>query len=140
MASAGLLSVFPSDWKVVSDQSTFERIASGGAAAVIQNNSGVGLEALRLGLPLIDLRNPKTTPNYPYLESSVVNVVSDSDELRNVLAKVSQDEQEVKSRVDVALAWSEVTGREATERVAASVLDAREAATPSELVLDGWAL
>lgn len=131
--------VLPRSWTIVSGGSTWARMAKGGASAVIQCNSGVGLEVLRCGLRLVDLRAEGDQPSYPYLTSDIVMPIQDSLQLQKTLSDNPWDEAQRDTAVSFARTWSEWTGRDAARRIVGAMLASRESRVPSRVLLDGWA-
>lgn len=58
---------------------------------VIQCRSGVGLEALSLGVPVIEFRQADQGPLYLYSETELIPVASNSEELQLALAQCIND-------------------------------------------------
>ncbi len=133
-----LLACFPKGWAVNIDTSTWDRLRLGGAAAVIQRDSGVGLEVLRLGIPLIDVRNPGSKANYPYLDSPNVDVVSTSDELRRAISSVCGGDRAREQQLTYAASWAAHTGMEAADRIASQMIAVANTPIDRKPVLDGW--
>jgi hypothetical protein len=79
-----LADLLPDAWRLW-DRPTADLLLSG-PPALIQASSGSGLEALALGIPLIDLRFPGEAPNYPYLEDPRVAAPGTAGELRDAVA------------------------------------------------------
>lgn len=130
--------VFPSSWTFNPLPSTFERMRTMGPVAVVQHGSGVGLEALSLGLPLIDLCNPGRTPNYHYLRPPHVSVVSDSDELRAALRAVVRDAAAADGRRSYARRWMCRIGASAAVAICARLEEIVDEVIPQSVLLEGW--
>lgn len=81
MRSHAYRRMFPSAWEIIGTQ-THSPICDGMAKAVVQHGSGVGLEALSMGLDVIDLCHPQDRPNYPYIIEPYVQIVHDVSSLQ----------------------------------------------------------
>lgn len=107
-----------------------------GPRTVIQAGSGVALEALLLGLPVIQVELPGKAPNYPVIAEPHVAFVATSRELSGVMRRASKEPGEASSeRQAWAREWCVALGDEAEARLthlldALPVVDGR--------VLDGW--
>lgn len=134
-----LMRLLPREWTINPLPSTYERMLTSGPAAVIQHSSGVGLEALSLGLPLVDLCNPGRLPNYHYLSGPEVNVVSSSAGLSAVLRSVQTDERSAERRRAYAADWISSVGDDAADGAVLRLLEILERPVPDDLLLDGWA-
>lgn len=129
----------PSSWVFNPAPSTFGRLAEVGAAAVIQDSSGLGLEALALGLPVIDLCPVGSAPLYPFITAPHVDVVSSSDTLATAVADAVASRSTVTSeeRANFAAEWSEVGGSEAAA-LAADAIEGAVGLSSGPVLLDGW--
>lgn len=79
--------IVPDDWKI-SSRRTFDEMQSG-ASLVIQRSSGVALEALSLGIPVVELQFAESSPGYTFLQEPYVWFVQRDNELREVIERVS---------------------------------------------------
>lgn len=90
-----------------------------GTPALLQSSSGVGLEALATGTPVIDLTFPGRAPNYPYIRSPHVTQVSDTAALVRALARAAEDSSQAQCAADLAAwagRWTKPHGEEAARR------------------------
>ncbi len=131
----------PSNWSMSPVPSTNRRLAEVGASMVIQDGSGVGLEALAMGIPVIDVCPHGTRPNYPYLNSGLVSVVADGEELRLAVERAGEERAQAAERMTFARSWVAIGGGEAATACAAAIREGRGdgQATSSPVLLDGWA-
>lgn len=131
-------SMFPQDWSWRADKSTFARMASPDVRAVVQSQSGVGLEALCLGLPLINLVARNEPNNYYYMDSSHVVRASGSTELAEALDNLEEVDTQSEKRHEYALSWMGQTGTAAAEAIGETIVRTLDEQIPSELALNGW--
>jgi hypothetical protein len=101
--------------------------------------SGVGLEALHLGVPTIELAFPGEPPNYAFVRPPHVPLVSDSAALRQaVRAAAEADDRQHERLRDYATEWISATGPNAA-RAGAESLERAAAAGPRKApVWDAW--
>jgi hypothetical protein len=130
---------FPTSWLRGTAGSTFDELRTRGAIALIQRGSGVGLEALRLGLPVIDLRSPGSSAHYPYLRSPLIEVARNGEDLAVILSEVQGGRDRDRERRDYATTWSAFGGVEAASVIAEQIGVLSRGEIPHKLVLDGWA-
>ena len=130
--------LYPSAWSVSRFSTTYERLAREGATALIQCSSGVGLEALGLGLPVIELAHPGEEPNYPYLAEPFVPVVSCSSGLRDAFVNLDQSDSAAESRIAYAQSWCSADGALASQAAADAICKAAEVLPSNKLILDAW--
>jgi hypothetical protein len=135
---ADLQRLFPKNWAINELPSTYQLMISRPPVAVIQHGSGLGLEALSLGLPVIDICNPGRSPNYHYLNSPLIPSVSTSDQLRNVIAEVDLRPEAKRERRMYANRWVGATGEEAAIMAARAISEIVDSAVPSSVLLDSW--
>lgn len=126
-------------WVTLSGASTFAALNERGASAVVQYGSGVGLEALLLGLPVIDICPQGSAPDYPYLDDPLVCSVSTTEQLAECLFNRQKSSAGLRSaRTVYARRWVGTSGRQSA-RLAAGALDrALELGRSGALLLDGW--
>lgn len=136
---ADLHELFPSAWALNPLPSTFARMQSAPPAVVVQHGSGVGLEALSLGLAVVDLCNPGRRPNYHYLAPPVVPVVADSDRLRSAIDAVGDDLESVELRRATARRWMVTAGEDAADAACDQLVCIAESPLHPTMLLDGWA-
>jgi hypothetical protein len=129
--------VIPNDWHVSEFVRTLDLLSTTGASVVIQSSSGTGLEALAMGVPVIDLCEPGTAPAYPFIAPPHVMVVSDSSQLRAAADHMDQSESAALARKEYARSWVALVGDDASVAAADAVAhELAERAGP--LVLDAW--
>ena len=130
--------MLPGTWRLNALPSTYDRMVSAGFRAVVQRSSGVGLEALGLGLPLIDICAPGRKPNYHYLTEPDVAIVSSSQELAYALDAASRTEAADRARRRFARQWVQAVGDGAANAIATEVVRIAESGWSPSLILDGW--
>jgi hypothetical protein len=138
MDSADLREISPPEWTFNPLASTYDRLATQGAAALVQYSSGVGLEALGLGVAVVNLVNPGREPNYPYLNSPHVANVSSSDELRTAIAQIDRGPGAAEERRLYARTWCARVGRSAATAAADAIVALSGDPGGGEMLLDGW--
>jgi hypothetical protein len=130
---------FPGGWSVASGR-TYDLLAAG-PPALVQHSSGVALEALHLGIPVVELRYPGKASLYPFLRAPYVRFATDSRELACAIQAAGEDAANAERRqewIAWARGWSWPTGREAEERVVALVEQAM-AEGPRGAIWEPWA-
>ncbi len=80
--------LFPAEWTIHPPGATLEGASLAGALALIQHGSGVGLEAMGVGVDVIDLCPVGERPNYPYLAAPYVQLASDEVGLRRAMGAI----------------------------------------------------
>ena len=130
--------MLPGPWRLNPLTSTYDRMASAGFRAVVQRSSGVGLEALGLGLPVIDLCAPGRKPNYHYLTEPDVAIVSSGPGLARALDAAVRTDQADQVRRRLAGEWVQSVGDVAASAIAGEVVRIVEAGWSQSLILDGW--
>ena len=135
--------LLPSRW-AITDQMTTDALLGTGPGVLIQAGSGVGLEALRRGIPLVDLRLGSGEPPYLYLRSEAVMVATDSESLATHVEYALSSGRDLAYRSDlarIAYEWSGPSGTEAVTAFVKLIEDARVApeSTLPPLLLDRWA-
>ena len=138
MRSPDYLQLFPAEWVIVDAPNTSTYLREHGAKAVIQHGSGVGLEALALGLEVIDLCHHGERPNYPYISGPLVQVVHDAHGLREAMDRLPLRSDQRDERIAHARSWC----TEPSEDIAKTIVDIIERTStstgPGEVLLDGW--
>jgi hypothetical protein len=117
---------FAAPWRIFPGR-TYDLLASG-PPVVVQHSSGVALEALHLGIPVVELRYPGKSPLYPLIREPYVRFASSASELQASVAQARADAADQHLRRELiawAQAWSGPNGREAGERAVALVERAR---------------
>lgn len=130
--------LYPASWRVNQFPSTYERLEREGASLVVQFSSGTGLEALRLGLPVVEMCHRDERPNYPYLKEPEVRIASTSDELHAVANQIDLSGAAAERRVAYANTWCSQVGAPASAAAADAVERCLEGPVPSRLLYDGW--
>jgi len=138
MRGAGAAKLFPPTWRILPSQPTTANLGDHGASALIQHGSGVGLEALVLGVEVIDLRAKGDPPTYPYLQSPHVQVVHDGPTLRDALARLPARRAEQESRREFARAWCAESGPNAAVAAANIIRSTKHEGHCENVLLDGW--
>jgi hypothetical protein len=132
-----LAELLPAGWAVW-DGATAELLASG-VSALIQASSGAGLEALQLGIPLIDLRFPGTAPNYPYLADPLIPSVATADDLSAAVAAAVDAPPERRAALrGLAQGWVAAGGEEAAKAGAAALERSLAAERRDAPIWDSW--
>jgi hypothetical protein len=105
-------------WSIADGVRTVDLLRTS-ASVLVQSSSGVGLEGLRLGLPLVDFRPPGTEPNYHFLRHPCVDVVRDHQSLRTIMAErnAPSSDAAVQARIAWATQWSSRTGSAASTAI-----------------------
>lgn len=83
-----LQALVPEDWRI-SRLRTFDEMQTG-VSLLIQQSSGVALEALSLGIPVVQLQSEDSAPGYAFLREPYVSIVERDSELREVATAVSR--------------------------------------------------
>lgn len=126
-------------WSLASPDVRTASLLRQGPACVIQHSSGVALEAMVLGIPVIELQFPGERPNYPAIEPELVWFASDatgvSEGLRwaTRLGEAADDRERL---LEHAAGWLRATGADACQRATAALGEVPD----TGIVLDGWAL
>jgi hypothetical protein len=115
---------------------TTRALLSRGAAALIQRSSGVAWEALRLGIPVIEVRNDEAEPTTPIVREPYVRIARSSDDL-GVAVSSPPSPSQLAAGVDWAREWCDLTGHRAV--TAARHLIERTAESPPAWIYDAWA-
>lgn len=136
MKESDVRSDLPSCWRLSTSRLTFDRLKLGGVAVVIQCSSGVGLEALYLGIPVVDLRHPGQLAAYPYLQDCAVPSAGDSATLLACLENLDYGRTATKNRRVLASRWRASVGGAAAASMAASVRGWHGGANGR--LVDGW--
>jgi hypothetical protein len=135
---ADLLALIPAGWSLNPSSSTYQRMAEEPFAAVVQHGSGLGLEALALGLPVIELCNPGRTPNYHYTTDPEVPIVATASQLADALVRAVRSPAADEARQVYAAEWTVAFGPTAAASAAEALVAVLAAPRPKRLLLDGW--
>ncbi len=139
MREAAYRDLLPGHWDIVDSPDTVSYLRQHGAMVVIQHGSGVGLEALGLGIDVIDLCHVDERPNYHFLRQPHVQIVSDGVGLREALQVVPERVAARTERRDYSRSWCA-----AEDAAAERVVDTIEATSSPKLggdpvLLNGFA-
>lgn len=139
MSGDELRAVIPAGWRIWSG-STLELLRRG-APFLIQQSSGVSLEAMLLGIPVIELQlSPGEPVNYPMIREPYVRVVStreDYAEAAKQYRRAADDPAARQRLLDWAQRWSHPLGSSAAQRAAALIDEAGLGAPPGP-IWDAW--
>ncbi|HEX3905127.1 MAG TPA: hypothetical protein VH853_19995 [Polyangia bacterium] len=119
---------------------TYDLLRSG-VATLVQYSSGVALEGMLLGVPVIELDLLGDGPSYPFLKSKLVSAVRSTQDLPKALeasALRCDDSAYREQLVTVARGWCDAAGAEAAERAWRFIGHARAEGVHSVPVLDTW--
>jgi hypothetical protein len=130
--------LWPRHWKITTGTTTFDRLSTSGASAVIQNGSGAGLEALALGLRLVDIPDPGDSGEYLYLASPLVEQVRTSDELRAAAMRPDEGDAVARERAGHARSWCWTIGSDAADRSIDTLHTIAEAPPQGRVIHDTW--
>jgi hypothetical protein len=129
----------PSGWRVWKGR-TYDLLRRG-PPTVIQHGSGVALEALGLGIPVIELSYPGKPANYPFAAEPYVRMVSDRASLEEAVREGGQDARNRAAREKLtgwAHEWSWPLGDEAAERGGRLIREAASAGPRPAPIWDAW--
>jgi hypothetical protein len=107
-----------------------------GARALLQCRSGTGLEALALGIPVVEMSARDELPAYYYLAEPHVRFATTAAEIEAGLRAADCDDGSAGR--EWAATWCGAVGLDAVRR-ALDLLDAAAAHGPRGPLLDGWA-
>jgi hypothetical protein len=133
-----LQEIAPSNW-VFHRGSTYERLREG-ATAVVQSSSGVALESLLLGIPVLEIE-PVGGRLYPFLESDLVPAVRTPEELVGKLEAIRAriaDPDYREGLAEYARGWCSEAGDAAAQNMVRLVQLAAADGKRSRLVHDAW--
>lgn len=130
--------LFPHDWNVHPPGPTIPVLRDVGAYALIQHDSGVGLEALAFGAEVIDFGSPGSAPRYPYIATPYVQRASNSSELRSALAAIPARRAQSNERRRYAECWSAAADPTASIDASNAILQAADSPVPTNVLLDSW--
>jgi hypothetical protein len=129
---------FPKEWRIFTGR-TYDLLRAG-PPVVVQHSSGVALEALHLGIPVIELSYPGKATLYPFIREPHVRFASTSAELSAAAAAASAEARDAGRRealVGWARKWASPTGAEAGER-AVALVERAVAEGPRGPIWDPW--
>lgn len=103
---------------------------------VIQSGSGVALEAMLMGVPVVDVQWGSSAPNYPCIADPFVTFASDSRSLAIAHRKAATAaDSEIIAAQRWALEWSSPNGPAAADNLSIAL---SELLPTPQVVLDGW--
>jgi hypothetical protein len=102
----------------IADRRTLEVIAAG-CRALVQHSSGVAVEAMLLGAPVVELSVDDSPASYFAIAEPHVRRATDGSSLRQVLQTIDDEGRDSRSEATRAWAreWVSCAGDEATERL-----------------------
>jgi hypothetical protein len=118
---------------------TYERLQEG-ATAVVQSSSGVALESLLLGIPVLEIESAGGS-HYPFMEPERVPSVRTADGLTEQLELMRSritDRAYRESLAEHGRGWCAAGGEEAAENTRRLVRRAASAGTRPRLAHDAW--
>jgi hypothetical protein len=130
--------IFPEEWSWSLEASTYARMSAPDVRVVIQSQSGVGLEALHLGLPVINLVAPYMPNHYYYMNCNFVRRASNSSELALALRNLEEVDNQSVERHEYGLSWIGLTGEAAAVAIGETILGTLKEELPMGLALNGW--
>lgn len=114
---------------------TLDRVLATGGL-VVQHSSGVALEAMLVGAPVVQVELPGAPAGYPCIVQPHVTRVSSGPELKEEWRRISGGPPSGRQeRMRWARMWTESSGVEAAARLHQLIKEASPRRTP---VLDGW--
>lgn len=138
--SAALLALFPKEWTINPYRTTHERIIAGGVKAVIQRNSGAGIDALQSGIPVINLAVPGISPNYPYLLMPEVIQVLAAEELAHVARSLERSSESDELRIKAAAQWVAAVDGPSLSNISLQLRSILNLPPSNSLIFDAWKL
>lgn len=118
-------SAFPRQWPIFPART--RELLKRGSPVVLQQSSGVALESMQVGIPVIELQFPGQAPTFPLIREPYVRFASSSAQLATAAAASLADARD-SSRRERLIAWARhwawPTGAEAAARLVALVEDA----------------
>lgn len=138
MDSSTYRDLLPGEWEVVSTSDTYSYLRQHGAKVVIQHGSGVALDALTLGVDVIDLCHGGEQPNYHFMREPFVQVVADGTQLRQAIDAVPGRIEGRAGRIEYARSWCSDDGHAALQIADAIESTHSTGGGPAGMLLDGW--
>jgi hypothetical protein len=131
-----LRAVMPAAWSVWEGRTL--DVLRQGPPVLIQRSSGVALEAMQLGVPVIELSFSGDTPGYPFIRDPFARFASDAEQLGQRLGESRNAEPAARAELaEWASKWVAAAGPEAASR-AAAVIDRASAQGPLDPIWDAW--
>lgn len=134
-----LVGMVPPGWELAMGR-TYDLLRSG-ACAIVQYSSGIGLEAMLLGIPCIELSLFGSPPAYPFLDHELVARVTRVEDLPDALDQARQlatDADRQRSIADWAQTWCARSGAAAAAHAAAAFEDVIAGGAPRGPIWDYW--
>lgn len=130
----GLKRLIPSGWEINGAGSTYDLLKQG-ASLLVQATSGVGWEALYLGIPVVDVRRADVSA-YAYLNDTMIPASRGPEDFASVAALARQHEPALLRQT--ALDWASPLGRAADVATLDLVARSMDEPKPPSPILDGW--
>lgn len=134
----GRIRGYPSSYRLSSHRTTADLLHSEGAKVLIQSNSGVGLDALRMGIPVIDLRAQGARPIYPFLEDPVVLTAASGGELDLLIKSLPASKDASTAARRLAEQWSARLDGEPAKLAAEAIRNLTGQSPLPPLIMDTW--
>ncbi len=135
LAAERLRPLLPPGTAMASERRTIDELAAHGGA-VVQHASGVALEAMAVGAPIVEFDPLKSGPNYPFMRSPHVTTATDAQQLAAAVERaLTSSVSDRTEAMEYARRWMTPWGREAESRLAHELRHLTARAAP---VLDGW--
>ncbi len=129
-----LRAISPEGWELW-DRRTLDLLEQG-PRLLIQHSSGVALEALQLGIAVVDLALDERDPVYPFIRAPYATRASTAEELRTALeGRGGLDRDEL---VAWARRWVALTGAEAAAQAATTIERAAQTGSCTAPIWDAW--
>lgn len=136
---AELTSMLPAGWRLWPGR-TYDLLREG-ATAVVQYSSGVGLEAMLLGIPCLELALFGRPPTYPFLDHAFVERVAEGVALPAALDRARQRSATPQGRGELrdwARSWCAAAAADATQGAVEEIFATAEAGPYDGPVRDAW--
>ena len=125
----------PTGARVLRHERAVDRLRARGGI-LLQHSSGVALEGLLTGVPVIEVTLGRSAPNYPLIAEPHVDFVDDAADLQRCVVRRRGDPAPAHERRRAwAREWCAWTGVEAEQRFHEAL---HEVPFASQRVLDGW--
>lgn len=132
-----LEAAYPVHWRRSTHKYACDHLRREGAKVVVMKSSGTGLEALFLGIPVVELCEPGCKPNYPFISEPYVSIASSSDELTRALLSTSSIDYSARHRY--ARDWIFAVGSQATRFAIDAIREIGvDCGRPEAWLLDSW--
>jgi hypothetical protein len=131
----------PAEWTIAAER-TVDLLKSG-ARCVVQHSSGVALEAMLLGIPVVECTFGRSQPpDYPFLDVAFCHHVDDGPAFARALADIRREDRDESRRQEVqawAHSWCAPFGADAVTAACELILRARRDGPGEEPIRDVWA-